>query len=85
MDKYKYKDFITMSEDAVRSENIDLMEWIGLENKKHFIQREMVQLAYHTERSITNPDNIQLREMYRLSILNTILEMKNTLARLQNK
>ena len=79
----EYTEFATMCEQAVRMDDVDTMKWIGLARTKQFIQNEMYQLAYYMERAKINPDCIPLREMYRLSILNSVTELKKTIHDLQ--
>ena len=74
-----YSDFANVAHEAVNTENTVTMEWLGLEYTKQCIQREMVQLAYYIERSKTHPDCIPMREMHRLSIVNSIHHMKRTI------
>ena len=79
----EYSDFATDCEQAVLRDDVAIMNWIGLSCTRQFIQNEMYQLAYYVERSKTNPDCIPLREMYRLSIINSITAMRKTIHDLQ--
>ena len=81
----EYSDFASLCGEAVRTDDVETMKWVGLARTKQFIQHEMYQLAYFMERSKINPDCIPLREMYRLSILNSVSDMKKTLQELQFK
>lgn len=80
-----YTDFANVAHEAVLSEDTVTMEWLGLEHTKQYIQREMVQLAYYIERSRTHPDCVPTREMYRLSIVNSIHHMKRTIQTLRGR
>ena len=80
-----YADFANVAQEAVNTENTVTMEWLGLEHTKQYIQREMVQLAYYIERSKTHPDCVPTREMYRLSVINSIHHMKHTIQTLQSR
>ena len=80
----EYTEFASLCEEAVRTDDVNVMKWIGIARTKQFIQNEMYQLAYYIERAKINPDCIQLREMYRLSILNSINELKKTIHELQS-
>jgi len=77
-----YADFANVAQEAVNTENTVTMEWLGLEHTKQSIQREMIQLAYYIERSKTQPDCVPTREMYRLSVINSIHYMKRTIQNL---
>lgn len=79
-----YSDFATLCEQAARTYDVVTMKWIGLARTKQFIENEMYQLAYYMERAKINPDCIPLREMYRLSILNSVTDMKKTIRELSN-
>jgi len=79
----EYSEFATVCEEAVLRDDVASMKWIGLARTRQFIHNEMYQLAYYVERSKTNPDCIPLREMYRLSILNSITAMRKTIHELQ--
>ena len=81
----EYAEFTGLCEEAIRMDDVDTMKWIGLARTKQFIQNEMYQLAYYMERAKINPDCIPLREMYRLSILNSVTELKKTIHDLQFK
>jgi hypothetical protein len=80
-----YTEFATLCEQAVRMDDVDTMKWAGLARTRQYIQNEMYLLAYYVERAKINPDCIPLREMYRLSILNNISEMKKIIHELQFK
>ena len=80
-----YADFAKVAQEAILSEDTVTMEWLGLEHTKQSIQREMVQLAYYTERSKTQQDCVPTREMYRLSILNSIHHMRRIIQGLQTR
>jgi hypothetical protein len=81
----EYAEFASLCENAVRMDDVDTMKWIGLARTRQYIQNEMYQLAYYVERAKINPDCIPLREMYRLSILNSVTELKKTIHELQCK
>ena len=79
-----YSNFATLCEQAARTNDEVTMKWIGLARTKQFIENEMYQLVYYMERAKINPDCIPLREMYRLSILNSVTDMKKTIRELSN-
>jgi len=79
-----YSDFANLCEQAARTNDEVTMKWIGLARTKQFIENEMYQLVYYMERAKINPDCIPLREMYRLSILNSVTDMKKTIRELSN-
>ena len=79
----EYSEFGNMCEQAVRIDDVDTMKWLGLARIKQNIEYEMNQLVYYIERSKINPDCIPLREMHRLSILNSVTELKKTIHALQ--
>jgi hypothetical protein len=81
----EYSDFALLSEQVVLRDDVNSMKWIGLAQTKQFIQKEMYHLAYYMEKAQTNPECIPLREMYRLSILNSATEMKKTIDELQTR
>ena len=83
MDLDEYTKFARMCEQAVRMDDVDTMKWIGLARMKQCIEYEMYQLVYYMERAKINPDCIPLREMHRLSILNSVTELNKTIHELQ--
>jgi len=80
-----YTEFATMCEQAVRMDDVDTMKWVGLARIKQCIEYEMYQLVYYMERANINPDCIPLREMHRLSVLNSVTELKKTIHELKCK
>ena len=80
----EYTEFGNMCEQAVRIDDVDTMKWLGLARIKQSIEYEMYQLVYYIERAKINPDCIPLREMHRLSILNSITELKKTIYELRS-
>ncbi len=81
----EYDEFVTVCQEAIATEDTVTMKWIGLEDTKHTIYREMSHLAYYTERVKTHPDCISLLEMYRLSIINNLNIIKRTVQELRNQ
>lgn len=81
----EYDEFVAVCQEAINTENTATMKWIGLEDTKHTIYREMSHLAYYTERVKTNPECVSLLEMYRLSIINHLNFIKRTLQELRNQ
>ncbi len=78
-----YEIFTTIVEDTLLCMNTDVMKWMGLEYIKLQIQREMILLAYYTEKSNTDSYCVSLRDMYHRSIANLAKEMRKTLIELK--
>lgn len=71
----EYESFITLVDHALFHQNVETMKWMGLEETKRCIQRDMIQLAYYTEESKTNPLCIYMKDRYKQSIKDHLNEM----------
>ena len=71
----EYESFITIVDHTLIHQNTTMMKWMGLEESKRSIQRDMTQLAYYTEESKTNPLYVYMRDRYKKSITDALKEM----------
>ena len=79
----EYESFITLVDHTLFHQNIETMKWMGLEETKRCIQRDMIQLAYYTEESKTNPLCIYMRDRYKHMIKESLNEMVQSILELK--
>jgi hypothetical protein len=79
----EYESFITLVDHTLFHQNNETMKWMGLEENRRCIQRDLVHLAYYTEESKTNPLCIYLRDRYKQSIKDILNEMVQTILELK--